>query len=462
MRVRLLGAFLLLTLFVLVALEVPLAVNYRDRQLTELRNGLERDAFVLASYVQNRLSEPDTSELATIAFNYSVETKGRVVIIARTGEVLADTDPLRDGIRNFSSRPEVAAALDQKVASGSRYSQSLKTGLIYVAVPVSQGNDVVGAVRLSYSTEQVEDRVHQYWLLLGLAGAVTLAVAAMVGIFIARWVTRPLGELNGAAREIGSGDLHARADTSHGPPEVRALASSFNLTAERLRELLLAQEQFVADASHQLRTPLTALRLRLEMIETEVEGPLAEDIEAAHSEVLRMSRIVDGLLALARAERSPGAGPSTIAIAIGPIIAERLSIWEHIARERSVSLIAVPTALEAMADPDRLSQILDNYIANALEVSPPGSALTIRTSIEVHGAARYTVVHVTDQGPGLTDDQRDHAFDRFWRVDAARSELGGSGLGLAIVSKLAEVDRGRAELRAAPSGGIDAVVLLPC
>lgn len=459
MKVRLLGAFLLLTLFVLVALEVPLAVNYRDRQLTELRNGLERDAFVLASYVQSRLTDPDTSELATIAFNYSVETKGRVVIIARTGEVLADTDPLRDGIRNFSSRPEVAAALDQKVASGSRYSESLKTGLIYVAVPVSLGNEVVGAVRLSYSTQQVEDRVHQYWLLLGLAGAVTLAVAATVGIFIARWVTRPLGELNDAAREIGSGDLDARADASHGPPEVRALASSFNLTAERLRELLVAQEQFVADASHQLRTPLTALRLRLEMIETEVEGPVVEDIEAAHSEVLRMSRLVDGLLALARAERSPGAGPSTISI--GPVIAERLSIWEHIARERSVSLITVPTALDAVADPDRLSQILDNYIANALEVSPPGSSLMIRTSIEVHGTDRYTVVHVTDQGPGLTDEQRDHAFDRFWRVDAGRSELGGSGLGLAIVSKLAEADRGRAELRAAPSGGIDAVVLLP-
>ena len=459
MRLRLLGAFLLLTLFVLVALEVPLAVNYRDRQLTELRNGLERDAFVLASYVQSRLTDPDTTELSTIAFNYSVETKGRVVIIARTGEVLADTDPLRDGIRNFSSRPEIAAALDQKVASGSRYSRSLKTGLIYVAVPVSQGNDVVGAVRLSYSTQQVEDRVHQYWWLLGLAGAVTLLVAAILGILIARWVTRPLGELNDAARDIGSGDLDARADSSHGPPEVRTLAASFNLTAERLRELLVAQEQFVADASHQLRTPLTALRLRLEMIESEVDGPVVEDIEAAHSEVLRMSRLVDGLLALARAERSPGAEPTSIDI--GPVIAERLSIWAHIARERSVSLIAIPTALTAVADPDRLSQILDNYIANALEVSPADSSLMIRTSIEVHGTDRFVVLHVVDQGPGLTAEQRDHAFDRFWRVDAGRSELGGSGLGLAIVSKLVEADRGRAELRAAPGGGIDAVVLLP-
>ena len=160
MRLRLLGAFLAITLFVLVALEVPLAVNFRDRQLAELKNGLERDAFVLSSYVQSKLEDPDAGELSTIAINYSQETDGRVVIIAANGDVLADTDPLRDGIRNFATRPEVAAALDQKVASGSRYSQSLKTGLVYVAVPVSQGNKVVGAVRLSYSTAQVDSRVH--------------------------------------------------------------------------------------------------------------------------------------------------------------------------------------------------------------------------------------------------------------------------------------------------------------
>lgn len=459
MRLRLLGAFLLLTLFVLVALEVPLAVNYRDRQLAELRNGLERDAFVLASYVQNKLEQPDTTELDTIAFNYSVETEGRVVIIARTGEVLADTDPLRDGIRNFSTRPEIAAALDQKVASGTRYSQSLGTDLVYVAVPVSIGNDVVGAVRLSYSTQQVDERVRQYWLLLALAGAITLLVASGLGIMLARWVTRPLGDLNDAAREIGGGDLEARADTGHGPPEVRALASSFNLTAERLGDLLVAQEQFVADASHQLRTPLTALRLRLEMIESEVEGPVVEDIEAAHSEVLRMSRLVDGLLALARAERMQAPPPPTISI--GPVIDERLSIWEHIARERSVTLIAMPTALRAQADPDRLGQILDNFIANALEVAPVGSSLMIRASLEQQGSDRFVAVHVVDQGPGLTEEQRLHAFDRFWRAGGGRSELGGSGLGLAIVSKLAEADRGRAELRAAPGGGLDAVILIP-
>lgn len=459
MRLRLLGAFLAITLFVLVALEVPLAVNFRDRQLAELKNGLERDAFVLSSYVQSKLEDPDAGELSTIAINYSQETDGRVVIIAANGDVLADTDPLRDGIRNFTTRPEVAAALEQKVASGSRYSQSLKTGLVYVAVPVSQGNKVVGAVRLSYSTAQVDSRVHQYWLLLGLAGVFTLLVASVIGILLARWVTRPLGDLRDVAREIGDGDLDARADTGQGPPEVRALAGSFNTTAGRLEKLLIAQEQFVADASHQLRTPLTALRLRLEMIESEVDGSALEDIEAAHSEVLRMSRLVDGLLALARAERAPGGPPARIDIT--DVIAERRTTWEPIAHDRAVEILITGGSATAIVNPDNLSQILDNYIANALELAPSGTSLTIRSGTEVHGATTFTTVHVIDQGPGMTDEQREHAFDRFWRATSTRSELGGSGLGLAIVQKLAEADGGRAELRVAPGGGVDALVLLP-
>ncbi len=459
MGLRLLGAILAITLFVLVALEVPLAVNYRDRQLAELKNGLERDAFVLSSYVQSKLENPDTNELSTIAFNYSRETEGRVVIIAANGDVLADTDPLRDGIRNFATRPEVAAALEQKVASGSRYSQSLKTGLVYVAVPVSQGNEVVGVVRLSYSTSQVDARVHQYWALLALAGVFTLLVASVIGVLLARWVTRPLGDLADVARDIGDGELDARADAKHGPPEVRALASSFNSTAGRLEKLLVAQEQFVADASHQLRTPLTALRLRLEMIEAEIDGPALDDLEAAHSEVLRMSRLVDGLLALARAERAPGAGPTRIELS--EVIAERRTTWEPIAHERAVEILLTGGSATATFDADSLSQILDNYIANALELAPAGSTLTIRTGVETHGSETFTAVHVIDQGPGMTDEQRQHAFDRFWRAEATRSELGGSGLGLAIVQKLAEADGGRAELRVAPGGGVDAVVLLP-
>jgi signal transduction histidine kinase len=457
---RLLGTYLLLTLVVLLALEVPLAIGYRDRQISQLQSGLERDAFVLASFASDTLAGTASppADLAVVASNYNAKADGRVVIVDSSGEVLADSDPAVAGQRNFASRPEIADALSGQIATGSRYSTTLGNGLVYVAVPVSVGNRILGAVRVSYSTDQIDTKVRRYWLLLAGAGLATLAIAAAVGVLLARWVTRPIAALQMAATKIGDGDLTSRADANSGPPEVRALATAFNTTALRLEHLVTAQEQFVADASHQLRTPLTALRLRLEMLELDDEEQSREDIEGARDEVQRMSRLVDGLLALARAERTPTTRPRRAALST--VVRERASAWQPLAAERDVAIDAGGADMRARFDPDHLSQILDNLIANALEVSPPGSTLSIHVDREDSASGTIVAVHVVDEGPGLSDEERDRAFDRFWRATNEHSELGGSGIGLAIVQKLAAADGGRAELRAAPGGGIDAVVLL--
>ncbi len=458
MKRRVLVTYLLLTLLVLVSLEVPLAISYRDRQIAQVEAGLERDAFVLAAFVEDSLEGTGSQDLQAVVTNYSEQTDGRAVIVDADGEVLADSDPNGDGQRNFASRPEIRAALDKEVATGTRYSTTLGTGLVYVAVPVSSGQTVHGAVRLTYSTDQVDARVYRYWLLLLGAGLVTLAAATAIGILLARWVTRPLALLQGAATRIGDGDLDTRADTGDGPPEVRDLAIAFNTTAVRLQQLVTAQEQFVADASHQLRTPLTALRLRLEMLELELEGANSDDLDAALSEVQRLSRLVDGLLSLARAERSPTARPEPIPLA-GPL-ADRSSIWNLVANERGVAIAASPTTLSGRITTDTLDQVLDNLIANALEVSPPGTTVSLFAEIESIQSEKFVAVHVADQGPGMTDEQRDRAFDRFWRAGTTRSELGGSGLGLAIVQKLLESEGAGIELRIAHGGGLDAVILL--
>jgi signal transduction histidine kinase len=445
-------------LVVLAALEIPLAVTYRDRQQDQLVAGLEHDAFVLAAYVEDTLSGTDHQDLATIATNYTRETAGRLVIVDGQGEVLADSDPAEPGTqRNFASRPEIRAALDRQVVSGVRDSTTLGTGIVYVAIPVTSGEEVHGAVRVSYSTDQLDQRVRNYWALLAGAAVVTLAVAGGLGIFLARWVTRPLAGLRVAATRIGDGDLEARAEQDKGPPEVRALAEAFNTTAVRLEQLVTAQEQFVADASHQLRTPLTALRLRLEMLEDDEGADISEDLDAARHEVQRLSRLVDGLLSLARAERAAGAAPPT-AIALAEVLDERCLAWQPVAEERNVLLSSDAAGLRARSTPDHLGQAVDNLIANALEVAPAGSTVWLRAE---PGRQRGTVeVHVTDQGPGLTPDQRVHAFDRFWRASTTRAELGGSGLGLAIVQKLTLADGGRVELREALGGGLDAVIVL--
>jgi signal transduction histidine kinase len=460
---RLVTTYLALTLVVLAALEIPLAVTYHDRQLDQLEAGLERDGFVLSSFVEDALngSDPSNPDLQVIVDNYSAQTAGRAVIVDANGDVLADSDPPADGLpadgspRNFLNRPEIAAALDRQVASGTRDSTTLGTGLVYVAIPVSSGARVYGAVRITYSTDQLDARVHRYWALLAAAAVVTLAVAGGVGILLARWVTKPIADLRDAATRIGDGELDARADQVHGPPEVRELAESFNTTARRLEELVTAQEQFVADASHQLRTPLTALRLRLEMLESD-DGADSEDLDAARNEVQRLSRLVDGLLALARAERATGAVPPR-PIVLADVLDERGNAWRPVADERDVALVCDAGRLQGRATPDHLGQAIDNLLANALEVAPAGSTITMSVN---PGADDTVEVHVTDHGSGLDADQRAHAFDRFWRATTTRSELGGSGLGLAIVQKLTTADGGHAELRETPGGGLDAVLVL--
>jgi signal transduction histidine kinase len=300
---------------------------------------------------------------------------------------------------------------------------------------------VHGAVRITYPTSTLDARVRHYWLLLAGIAAVVLAAAALVGWRLARFVTRPLRGLETAAAAVGAGELNARAPERDGPPEVRSLARVFNETVAKLGLLVRSQDEFVADASHELRTPLTALRLRLE------NG----DVEGALPEVERLSDLVESLLVLARSGSGAAAAE---AVDTGACVRERVEAWQPFARERQVKLTAdVERAAAVRAGPQRLVQVLDNLLANALEHAPPGTGVTV----SANGASPWVELRVRDAGPGMTDEQRTRAFDRFWR---AGSGPGGSGLGLAIVRKLVEADEGEVELAPAPGGGTDALVRL--
>jgi signal transduction histidine kinase len=156
--------------------------------------------------------------------------------------------------------------------------------------------------------------------------------------------------------------------------------------------------------------------------------------------VERLARLVDGLLALARAEAAP---PGEIDLAAA--VASRLEAWEPVAAERNVRLEADVRGA-ALADPDRLGQVLDNLLANAIAAAPPGTSVTL--------SGDPAALHVRDRGPGMSDDERARAFDRFW------SKGRGSGLGLPIVRRLLAVDGGSVELRAGAGGGLDVVVRL--
>lgn len=445
-------SFLALTVFVLVVLIVPLGITAATRERDRLTLDLERDARTIGAFAEDTLEGIADQDLQAAADRYAKRTGARALILNERGRVVADSDPVV-GATNYRDRPEVAAALEGQLAAGTRRSDTLDTDLLYVAVPVASGGDVHGVVRLTYPTTAVDHRVRRVWLTLGGVAVVSLVAAGAIAVALARSVTRPLRELQAAATALGGGDLSVHAPDDHGPPEVQALAKAFNDTSRRLEELMGAQDAFVADASHQLRTPLTALRLRLENLEADAPPEDAAELGAALDESNRLSRLVDGLLALAGADRA-AAMATAVPVALKPVLEERREIWLPVAEDRDVDLVVAPgAALTALATPDRLTQVLDNLVDNALEVAPSGSTIRLTVVRTPTGPA----IHVQDQGPGMTPDQRERAFDRFWQGPEG---TGSSGLGLAIVQKLVQADGGHVELREAPEGGLDAVVQL--
>jgi signal transduction histidine kinase len=457
---RLVVGYLAITLLVLVILEIPLALTYSKRQLEHVTSLIEGDAYILASQAQAPLSRnAPRDQLLAQANTYEVKQKGRVVVVDINGDAVIDTQPPtgKNPERNFKSRPEFMMALAGKIARGSRASDTLGHPIVYVAVPVVADGTLVGALRITYAIDTVNDRIRNYWLVLILLALVTLAAVTLVGVVVARWMNRPLLAVQHSAVALGRGDLTARAPATAGPPEVRQLAESFNRTATRLQELISSQDAFVADASHQLRTPLTALRLRLENLEGETNPEAADDLEAALAETDRLSRLVNGLLALARAERGGGTDKREV-VRLEATLLDRQRTWQPFAAERAIAVaVDSPPDLAVMATPDHLTQVLDNLIANALDASPDNSTIILLARI---GGFTATV-HVIDQGPGLTAEQRARAFDRFWRADESRSGFGSTGLGLSIVEKFVRADGGSIELLDAPQHGLDVAITLP-
>jgi signal transduction histidine kinase len=452
-RRRVLLAFVGVVVVVLAALEVPLGVQHARTERRDLAAKVEHDAVTLASLAQASLPRPSATQLravAAIAYRYARTTGGRVVIVDRHGIAVIDTAPSGSGVESFRSRPEIAAALRGVVASGTRHSRTLRTDLLYVAVPVAAAGRIHGAVRITYPTSAIDQRVRRYWLILAAIAGIVLAATTIVGFRVATFVVRPLRRVEAAAAAVGDGDLSARAPEETGPEEVRSLARVFNTTVARVAQLLRAQRDFIADASHQLRTPLTALGLRLENLERDVAPSGRDDLDGALREVERLSGIVDGLLALARAD-APAVAPQRLDLT--QLVGERVDAWTALASEHGVRLVAdAPAAVTARAGPARVAQVIDNLIDNAVEASPSGG--TVRVAARADGS--WATVTVTDEGQGLGDEERERAFDRFWRGRSGD----GTGLGLAIVRSLVEADGGEAELVRADGGGLQAVVRL--
>jgi len=308
---------------------------------------------------------------------------------------------------------------------------------------------VVGAGEPLAVVERAQHGVGQTFL---LAALMTLVPALLVAYLAGARLSAPLRRMASVATRVDAGELEPRMDVARGGGEVSVLAEAFNNMLDRLTGELKGQREFIADASHELRTPITVIRGQIEVLAAE-EEPTADDVRRAaghvQHEITRISRLVDDLLLLAQAEHRGFLRPE-------PVELETFvqQLWDGISltARRRFELGPVPAGT-LLADPDRLAQALRNLAGNAIRHTAEADGL-VRLEVEqtVRGTLRFAVL---DDGPGIPASERERVFERFHRTDPARSRAaGGAGLGLAIVRAIADAHHGEVHAAApGPQGG---------
>lgn len=456
MRRLLLASFLGIVLVALAISSVPFAFFIQTVERERLLTTLERDAFVIAGKAEEALESLSPSDLRPVrdlAQEYRDAGGARVVVTDEQGIVVVTNDPEenRAGV-SYLSRPEFAEATAGQISTGERYSETLGLTLVYVAVPVFSGQNIVGAVRLTFDKAVIDAEVSRQLTGILIVALTTLALGGALALILSRTLARGIRELEHASEAFAGGDFSARAREDVGPSDIRALAGGFNAMAEKVSALVETQRRFASDASHQLRTPLTALMLRIEGLRESVKptAKVTERFDALEQEIARLNRLIDGLLALGRAgaEKTP-----VISVDASTLARERLESWRSLAEESGVTLDShIEENVTIAAAETALEHILDVYIDNALAVSPAGSTITVLLTRE--GSA--VTLLVQDEGPGVSDEVARRAFDRFWR---GGSSYEGSGLGLAIVKELADASGASVALESREDGGAQARVV---
>jgi two-component system, OmpR family, sensor kinase len=441
-------------LLAVVALEVPLVFSLNDRVQAEVRTQARGQTDVVAASAADLVAPPRPRSLAQLASSAARSVRGRVIVLDTHGRLLADSSGGQLGA-SYADRPEVRAALRGRSFQSQRGSQTLGQNILATAAPVLRGTRgrVVGAVRITQSVAAVRRAVRRSTLGLLLVGAIVLALGLLAGAAIAGQFVRPIRHMRAAAARVAAGDLDTRV-ALEGSTEERSLADSFNHMTDRIRDMLARQQAFVADASHQLRTPLAGLRLRLEEAEAAgVSTAAAAELAAGEREVDRIARIVEELLVLSSAGE-PDAAAEPIDLAVAAAAAQRR--WEPLAREQGRAVVlgeprAAALVSAARADVDR---VLDALVENALRYAPVGSIVELCVDGET--------IEVRDEGPGLEPGEAEALFERFHRGAAGRRTPGGTGLGLTIARTLARRWAGDVTIadRTASDGAPGAVAIL--
>ncbi|HUC05170.1 MAG TPA: HAMP domain-containing sensor histidine kinase [Acidimicrobiales bacterium] len=383
------------------------------------------------------------------------------------------TPKLPSQFSGFSTQPDGSSATF--FTTGSR--QSGGPPFRVEVTKATIGNNVTGATESGYAVvaEPIGDLTHTLHDLLLIELAVTalaLVLAMAGGWWLVRLGLRPLAEVEATADAIADGDLTQRVPGADDVTEVGRLARALNVMLERIQSAFAARveseeklkesdrhlRQFVADASHELRTPIAAVSAYAELFERGAathDADLPRVVSGIRSETARMERLVNDLLTLARLDEG---------LPLQVVPTELVGLCADAVRTATTVGPAWPVAfsaarpVEVLGDPGRLRQVIDNLLANVRAHTPEGTPTTVRVALAGHSAE----ITVRDAGPGMPAEDAARVFERFYRVDPARVRAhGGAGLGLSIVHAIVTAHGGSVSAESAPGQGMTVTVRLP-
>ncbi|WHT22117.1 HAMP domain-containing sensor histidine kinase [Crossiella sp. CA-258035] len=463
MRGRLLAALLAFAVLAVAAFAWPLLMSTAAERTQQLLLSRTADLDRFAALADTANATADLGTLTAEVRRYG-ELYGEAVLVVdtrrqslvATGD-LRPADPAVVRLVDGALRNERASTVDSLTPWSAEP--------VLLARPVGTGIRVTGAVVLRASVTAAAGDIARRWVVV-LLGALAAAIAcAALALGVSRWVLRPLRELERGVRAVASGEPHAQVAV-HGPSELRTVAAAFNQMSDAVSDAAERQRRLVAEASHQLRNPMTALRLRVDALGPSVAEPAQRSYQSVLGEVDRLESLLDGLLTLASAEnraaelRAPAA-PEEPAADCEPllVLADRRDAWSAAAEAAGITLrvgAAPATPVLAAFPAEELAQVLDVVLDNAIKYAGSGATVTLRLLTEPE-LLRLTV---TDTGPGLSAAELALATERFWRSQGHRGSRG-SGLGLAIAEQLLTAHGGELSLHRAEPHGLSVHIGLP-
>jgi heavy metal sensor kinase len=434
-RIRLTAWYAALLAAIVVGLGAFLVLQLRSDLHEAIDDELSENAVQLARAYGGEGPEDFTDVAQTVLPRASaaaqlLDVRGRVLLrygVVATPGPLIGADARRDAL---AGRPRVLTVR----LGGRRQRYRLRASAF-------RDDGVRRIVVVAETLQPVEDSVRRVLVLLLLAGPAALAATALAGYWLARKALRPVDRMTSQAEEIGFDRLHERVAVPRAADEIGRLAVTLNAMLDRLERGVREKHRLIADASHELRSPLAVMRAELDVsLRGDDLSPEARDVlGSAREEVDGMSRTVDNLLTLAQADEGRLELLKT-RVDLRAALDAAVRPLRPLAEANGVRLEVSSGRFETQADPHRLHLALTNFVENAIKFSPPGGEVHV-SGWHRGGEVGFTV---TDDGPGIPAEAREHLFDRFYRVDSARGrDVGGSGLGLAICREVALAHGGR-------------------